>query len=123
VAKICLSGDSVMGRLKIGREEVTRDTSCDISPMQGLLKMQDPNLLVTFEEGDREGLDNLSEKMLVMAESILKLSDTPSGTDLSALLLPKKTIKSAAKRAAKKVKEMVVSEESSEEPAEEEDSE
>lgn len=123
MAKICLSSDSVMGRLKIGREEITRDTSCDISPMQGLLKTQDPNLVVTFDEGDREGLDNLSEKMLVMAESILKLSDTPSGKDLSALLLPKKTIKSTAKKAAKKVKEMIVPEEPAEEPAEEADSE
>ena len=123
MAKICLSSDSVMGRLKIGREEITRDTSCDISPMQCLLKTQDPNLVVTFDEGDREGLDNLSEKMLVMAESILKLSDTPSGKDLSALLLPKKTIKSTAKKAAKKVKEMIVPEEPAEEPAEEADSE
>jgi hypothetical protein len=116
-----------MGRLKIGREEITRDVSCDISPMQGLLKTQDPNLLVTFEEGDREGLDSLSEKMLVMAESILKLSDTPSGKDLSALLLPKKTIKStakkAAKKAAKKVKEVILPEEIAEEPVEEADSE
>ena len=58
-----------------------------------------------------------------MAESILKLSDTPSGKDLSALLLPKKTIKSTAKKAAKKVKEMVIPEEPAEEPAEEADSE
>ena len=67
LAKVILSDSSVIGRLVIGREEITRKISCNISALKGLLRMDDPNLLITFEESDREELENLDEKILIMA--------------------------------------------------------
>ena len=126
MAKIILSESSVMGRLRIGREEITREDSCEISALKGLLKMQDPNLLITFEESDEEELLGLSDKILEMSARILNLPSTPKGSDLVALLLPKKTVaskaKTTAKKAAKKVKEAVVPEKT-EDIVESEDSE
>ena len=112
MAKIILSESSVVGRLRIGREEITRNVSCEVSALKGLLKMQDPNLLITFEESDREELENLSEKILVMSTSILDLEEVPTGKAVAETLLPKPKIvakaKKTAKKAAKKVKETVV---------------
>ena len=112
MAKVILSDSSVIGRLAIGREEITRKISCDISALKGLLRMEDPNLLVTFEESDREELENLDEKILIMATSILNLEETPTGEQVADALLPKKKIvskvKDKAKKATKKVKETVV---------------
>lgn len=126
MAKIILSESSVMGRLRIGREEITREDSCEISALKGLLKMEDPNLLITFEESDEEELLGLNDKILEMSARILNLPSTPKGSDLVALLLPKKTVaskaKTTAKKAAKKVKEAVVPEKT-EDIVESEDSE
>tara|TARA_B100000963_G_scaffold360182_1_gene390088 strand:+ start:228 stop:611 length:384 start_codon:yes stop_codon:yes gene_type:complete len=112
MAKIILSETSVMGRLRIGREEITREVSCEISALKGLLKMQDPNLLITFEESDEEELLGLDDKILEISQRVLNLSDIPKGSDLVALLLPKKSVakkaKTTAKKAAKKVKDTVV---------------
>lgn len=116
-----------MGRLRIGREEITREDSCEISALKGLLKMQDPNLLITFEESDEEELLELSEKLLGMSQGILNLPTVPTGEDLAKLLLPKKTVatkaKTSAKKAAKKVKEVVVPTKTEEVVEESEDSE
>ena len=120
MAKVILSDSSVIGRLVIGREEITRKISCNISALKGLLRMDDPNLLITFEESDREELENLDEKILIMATSILNLEETPTGEQVADALLPKKKIvskvKDKAKKATKKVKETVVPTES--EPSE-----
>ena len=131
MAKIILSESSVMGRLRVGREEITREVSCEISALKGLIRKQDPNLLITFEESDEEELLGLSEKILEMSQGILNLPTVPTGADLVNLLLPKKTVakkakttaKKAAKKAAKKVKEAVVPAKTEEVVEESEDSE
>ena len=127
MAKIILSESSVMGRLRVGREEITREVSCEISALKGLLRMEDPNLLITFEESDEEELLGLSEKILGMSQGILNLPTVPTGADLVKLLLPKKTVatkaKTSAKKAAKKVKEAVVPTKTEEVVEESEDSE
>jgi len=126
MAKICLSPDSVMGRLAFGREEITRENSCSISAVKGLMKTQDPNLLITFEEGDREELSNLDDRMVLEVARILDLEGA-SAKDIVDHLLPKisipKSAKRGAKKAAKKVKEIVLPTETVEEPAQEVDSE
>jgi len=127
LAKIILSESSVMGRLRVGREEITREDSCEISALKGLLKMQDPNLLITFEESDEKELLELGEKILGMSQGILNLPTVPTGEDLVKLLLPKKTVatkaKTTAKKAAKKVKEVVIPAKTEEVVEESEDSE
>jgi len=127
MAKIILSESSVMGRLRVGREEITREVSCEISALKGLLRKQDPNLSITFEESDEEELLGLSEKILGMSQGILNLPTVPTGADLVNLLLPKKTVakkaKTTAKKAAKKVKEAVVPTKTEEVVEESEDSE
>ena len=127
MAKIILSESSVMGRLRVGREEITREDSCEISALKGLLKMQDPNLLITFEESDEKELLELGEKILGMSQGILNLPTVPTGEDLVKLLLPKKTVatkaKTTAKKAAKKVKEVVIPAKTEEVVEESEDSE
>lgn len=116
-----------MERLRIGREEITRKVSCEISALKGLLKTQDPNLLITFEESDEEELLELSEKVLGMSQGILNLPTVPTGEDLVKLLLPKKTVatkaKTTAKKAAKKVKEVIIPAKTEEVVEESEDSE
>ena len=116
-----------MGRLRIGREEITRKVSCEISALKGLLRKQDPNLLITFEESDEKELLELSEKILGMSQGILNLPTVPTGEDLVKLLLPKKTVatkaKTTAKKAAKKVKEVVIPAKTEEVVEESEDSE
>lgn len=100
-----------MGRLAVGRETITREESCEISALQGLLRLGDPNLSITFEESDREELENLSEKILIMATRILQLEDVPTGKEVASALLPKPKVttraKNTAKKAAKKAKEVV----------------
>ncbi len=133
MAKICLSPDSVMGRLAFGREEITREDSCEISAVKGLMKTQDPNLLIIFEEGDREELSSLDDRMVLEVSRILQLEGA-SASDIVDHLLPKpktsipKSAKRGAKKAAKKVKELILPEteivtEEVEEPTEIVDSE
>lgn len=111
MAKIILSSASRMGRLAVGRDIITREESCEISALRGLLRLGDPNLSITFEESDREELENLSEKILVMATRILQLEEIPTGKELASALLPKPKVttraKNTAKKAAKKAKEVV----------------
>ena len=101
-----------MGRLRVGREEITREDSCEISALKGLLRMEDPNLLITFEESDRKELESLDDRLLVLSARILKLEEVPTGKGVASALLPKPKVttraKNTAKKAAKKAKEVVV---------------
>ena len=127
MAKIILSESSVMGRLRVGREEITREDSCEISALKGLLRMEDPNLLITFEESDREELESLDDRLLVLSARILKLEGVPTGKEVASALLPKPKVttraKNTAKKAAKKAKEAVVPTKTEEVVEESEDSE
>lgn len=137
MAKMCLSPTSTMGRLAYGREELTREVSCEISAVKGLMKTQDPNLSVVFEEGDREELSNLDDRMVLEVVRIFRMKEGSVAEDVVDFLLPKPvpekisiptSAKRGAKKAAKKVKEIILPEaeivtEEVEEPTEIVDSE
>ena len=123
MAKIYLSPTSTMGRLAFGREEITREDSCNISAVKGLMKTQDPDLLIVFEEEDREALSNLDDRMVLEGIRVLELPEGATANDIVGHLLPKISIPTSAKRGAKKVakkvKEIILPEPSVEEVTEE----
>ena len=128
MAKMCLSPTSTMGRLAYGREELTREVSCEISAVKGLMKTQDPNLSVVFEEGDREELSNLDDRMVFEVVRMFRMKAGSTAEDVVDFLLPKPvpvkvsiptSAKRGAKKVAKKVKEIVLPEPSVEEVTEE----
>ena len=102
MAKVCLSENSMMGRLTIrtgnGLSEITRNDSCSLTATKAMLYYGDPNLTITFEESDRSELKGLDDKLQLMALKAFGVEDCP------ASILPKKSV---AKKATKKVKEAV----------------
>ncbi len=137
MAKICLSPTSTMGRLVFDRKEITREISCEVSAVKGLMKTQDPNLSVVFEEGDREELSNLDDRMVLEVVRMFGMPKDSTAENVVDFVLPKpvvekisipKSAKRGAKKAAKKVKEIILPEaeivtEEVEEPTEIVDSE
>lgn len=103
MAKVCLTEKSVMGCLVLrtgyGRSEISRNDSCTLSVTKALVYGGDPNLLITFEENDREELEAVTdERLLRNAQKALGLSECPTGKDLAALLLPKKITRRGRKK-------------------------
>ena len=97
-----------------GRTEITRNDSASIPLRRAIVALSDENLIFEFDESDREGLLNLSEKLLEIG---LKEIGKESGTaqDLCDVLLPKKATskpksKPKPKKTATTVKKSALSE-------------
>lgn len=74
-----------------GRTEITRNDSASIPLRRAIVALSDKNLMFEFEESDREGLLNLSDKLLEIAFKEVG-EELGSAKDLCDILLPKKEI-------------------------------
>ncbi len=114
MAEIRLSETSSTRSLKLntgfGTSVITREEGSAITVPKATLFMGDANFTITFTEDDRKEMESLDGKFLSFAQKAQNM-DEASGTDLSKLLLPKKSmpkkVVEAPKKAAKKVKETI----------------
>lgn len=98
-------------------EIVSRSNSIDVTVMQALARVGDTNLMVSFDESDREALEAVEEKQFEIL-SIELGKAVKSNKDLLDLLLPKpvvkvepkKSILPKVKKAAPKAKKSELSE-------------
>tara|TARA_R110000751_G_scaffold32811_2_gene82086 strand:+ start:490 stop:891 length:402 start_codon:yes stop_codon:yes gene_type:complete len=120
------SGRSQKINTGLGSSVITREQGCTITVPKATIYMGDDNFIITFTEEDRMEMESLEGAFLAFAQKA-QVMDGASGTDLSKILLPKKSIPKKAvevpKKAAKKVKSMMsrtpVEEESTEETSDE----
>ena len=71
-----------------GWTEITRNEAASISLRRAIIGLSDTNLMFAFDEEDREGLMNLSEKLLRLAALELA-QESLTAQELCDLLLPK----------------------------------
>lgn len=71
-----------------GMREITLNDSTPIPLRRAIIGLSDSNLMFVFEEEDREGLMNLSEKLLRLAALELD-KESLTAQELCDLLLPK----------------------------------
>lgn len=71
-----------------GWTEITRNEAASVSLRRAIIGLSDSNLMFAFEEEDREGLMNLSEKLLRLAALELD-KESLTAQELCDLLLPK----------------------------------
>ena len=120
-----LSGNAPFGRYTVlgtdGWTEITQDEACSVSHKWTIGKLSDPNLLITFEESERETLLALEGKVLDLTLSELKIEGKAS--DVAKTLLGEKPKpKSKVSKAASKVVSKAAVKPKVEKPKESEDS-
>lgn len=71
-----------------GMREITPNDSTPVSLRRAIIGLSDANLMFAFDEEDREGLMNLSEKLLRLAALELN-KESLTAQELCDLLLPK----------------------------------
>jgi len=120
-----LSGNAPFGRYTVlgtdGWTEITQDEACSVSHKWTVGKLSDPNLVITFEESDRETLLALEGKVLDLTLSELKIEGKASDV-ANALLGEKPKPKSKVSKAASKVVSKAAIKPKVEKPEESEDS-
>jgi len=120
-----LSGNAPFGRYTVlgtdGWTEITQDEACSVSHKWTVGKLSDPNLVITFEESDRETLLALEGKVLDLTLSELKIEGKASDV-AKALLGEKPKPKSKVSKAASKVVSKAAIKPKVEKPEESEDS-
>jgi len=106
LATIKIAEKATVWAVNLFGETITRETSVSASVMQALFRAGDRNLMVSFDESDREALLLVEDKHLPFL-SIELGQPVSSSQELTDLLLPKaivpkKTILPKAKRTASK---------------------
>ena len=96
-----------MGRLMIegleGMSEITRNDSTSVLLRWAVIRVNDTNLMFTFDESDRDGLNSLEGSLLSEVCRSMGL-DEVSAESVTDMLLPKKIRKSLTKKAKAVVK-------------------
>ena len=120
-----LSGDAPFGRYTVlgtdGWTEITQDEACSVSHKWTIGKLSDPNLLITFEESERETLLALEGRWLEVTLAELEIEGDAS--DVAKTLLGEKPKpKSKVSKAASKVVSKAAIKPKVEKPKESDDS-
>jgi len=120
-----LSGDAPFGRYTVlgtdGWTEITQDEACSVSHKWTIGKLSDPNLLIIFEESERETLLALEGRWLEVTLAELEIEGDASDV-AKALLGEKPKPKSKVSKAASKVVSKAAIKPKVEKPKESDDS-
>tara|TARA_R100001377_G_C3167155_1_gene101726 strand:- start:562 stop:912 length:351 start_codon:yes stop_codon:yes gene_type:complete len=94
VAKVKLTPKSTIGLLNITPDlEITREKEAEVSVTFAINRMGDPNLLFSFSEEDRLGLESASEQLLASAMTGLRVTNLTAKMLVDTLLPPIKSPK------------------------------
>lgn len=97
MATIKIAENATVWSVVLFGEAITRSNSVNVSVMQALSRAGDRNLMVSFDESDREALEAVEEKQFEMLSIELGRPITNT-TNLLDLLLPKPVVKVEPKK-------------------------